>query len=534
MSAPELLEDPADDTAHRPRGRWKRWLLVVGVIMVILGLVVSLTGVWQLFQPTTPRPTEIELELPAKPVGGTFGEQQPNWVDCGDGFQCADVHAPLDWSEPEAGETIRLRLVKQPATGGAAIGTLFVNPGGPGASGAEYVRNGIDYAVGTPLQRAYDVIGWDPRGVGASSPVTCFDAADMDTYLFGVSDSTAERGSDEWIAEAVESSRRFGEACSEGTGALLAHVDTASTVRDLDMLRQIVGDPKLNYLGYSYGTHIGARYAELFPEQVGRLVLDGVLDPTVSEAEVIREQTIGFEAALRSYVTACLGSRDCPVSGTVDEGMAQIGDLLDGVNAAQLVGSDGRTLTSSVFLTAIVTPLYAESNWGYLNTLFETVAEGNADVAFALADSYYSRADGTYLDNSTEAFQAINCLDYPNEIDPDRMREQAAELERLAPTIGRFQGFGDVSCAGWPVRGESARAPVHGLGADPILVVGTTGDPATPYTWAKSLAQQLDSGVLLTLEGEGHTAYGQGSCIDREVERYLLEGVVPAAGTVCR
>ncbi|GAA2841787.1 alpha/beta hydrolase family protein [Leucobacter komagatae] len=533
MSAPELSGGPADDLGEtRPQKRWKRWLVVIGVVLVILGLIVSLTGVWQLFQPAQTRPTDVELELPATPVGAAFGDQTPKWTDCGDGFECADVHAPLDWSEPE-GETIRLRMVKHPATGGAPLGTLFVNPGGPGASGVEYVRNALDSAVGEPLRRNFDVVGWDPRGVGASSPVSCLSAKDMDDYLFGVSDSTAKRGSAKWIEEAVASSRDYGEACLEKTGDLLGHVDTVSTVRDLDMLREIQGDEQLNYLGYSYGTHIGARYAEMFPDRVGKLVLDGVLDPTATEADVVREQTRGFELALRSYVTACLGAKECPLSGTVDEAMGQISALLDDVDATPIVASDGRTLTTSTMLTAIITPLYAESNWGYLNSLFASVAEGDADIAFALADSYYGRLDGEYLDNSTEAFQAINCLDYPNAVDPERMREEAAELEKIAPTIGRFQGYGDVSCAGWPFKGVDERAPVKAAGADPILVVGTTGDPATPYKWAEALAEQLESGVLVRYEGEGHTAYGQNSCVNSVVESYFVDGVVPESGVSC-
>ena len=527
---PELAE--AETSPASPRRRWSRWVLVIGVLLIVIGLVVSLTGAWRLLVPGAQGSAEVDPELPAQPVGETFGEQIPNWTDCGDGFQCANVHAPLDWGD-QAGETIQLHLVKHPATSGEPIGTLFVNPGGPGASGAEYIRNGLEYAVGEPLQRNYDVVGWDPRGVGKSTAVDCLGPDDMDDYLFGVSERTSERGSEQWIDEAIEGSREFGEACLENTGALLGHVDTLSTVHDLDMLRQIVGDDTLNYLGYSYGTHIGARYAETYPDRVGRLVLDGVLDPTASEADVIREQTRGFELALRSYATKCLESRDCPLSGDVDSAMGEIGAMLDGLDDAALTSSDGRTLTTSTMLTAIITPLYAESNWGYLNTLFADVQAGDPDVAFALADSYYGRMGGDYIDNSTEAFQAINCLDYPNDIDPARMRQQAAELERLAPTIGRFQGYGDVSCGGWPVQGLDERAPVHAVGAAPILVIGTTGDPATPYRWAESLAQQLDSGVLLRYEGEGHTAYGQNSCVNELVENYLLEGTAPAAGTTC-
>lgn len=473
--------------------------------------------------------------LPAEPDGTVegFGAQRPNWGDCGDGVQCADVYAPLDWDDP-AGERITLRLVKHPATGGDPVGTLFVNPGGPGASGAEYVANSIDFVFPEAVQREYDVIGWDPRGVGDSTPVRCFDAAGMDEYLFGIDDAAdLEVGSDEWIAAALDDSRAFGAACEEGSGALLGHVDTASTVRDLDMLRAIAGDPALNYLGFSYGTYIGARYADAFPERVGRLVLDGAMDPTTELADVVREQTRGFELALRAYATDCLQRRGCPLSGSVDDAMASIGKLLDRVDEQPLRGSDGRMLSAGTMLTAIITPLYAQSNWGYLDRLWETVAQGDADVALSLADFYYDRVDGRYLSNSTEAFSAINCLDYPGGLDPDRMRQEAAELAEIAPTIGRFQGYGDISCAAWPAQGVADRAGVTAAGADPILVIGTTGDPATPYRWAESLAQQLESGVLVTYVGEGHTAYGDNDCVDRVVDDYLLTGAVPDGDPRC-
>lgn len=516
-----------------------RWIVAIVVIAIVIGMIVSLTGVWRVFQNGAVPPPLPTLELPAKPQGtpAGFAEQEPRWTSCGDGMQCADVYAPLDWEKP-AGDTITLRLVKQEATSGTSLGTLFVNPGGPGASGADFVRNSIDFAVGEPLQAQYDVIGWDPRGVGASTPVRCLSPTDMDDYLFGTeadfADDTLQRGSDEWIDAAVKDSAKFGEACAEHTGKLLAHVDTMSTVHDLDMLRGIVGDDQLNYLGYSYGTYIGARYADAFPEKVGRFVLDGVLDPSTSEFDVVREQTRGFELALRAYAQSCLASADCPLTGSVDDAMAEIGALLDTVEATPLIGSDGRPVSSGTLLTAIITPLYSQQNWPYLNQLFASVQAGDADVALMLADSYFGRGDKGYDDNSTEAFAAINCLDYPNDLDPQRMREQAAELERVAPTIGRFQGYGDVSCAGWPFPGVEERSTVTAAGAAPILVVGTTGDPATPYRWAESLAKQLDSGTLLTYEGEGHTAYGDNACVNQAVEAYFLDGTLPHTGMRCR
>lgn len=475
-------------------------------------------------------------DLPDRPEGteAGMGAQAPNWRDCGGGLQCADVYAPLDWQDP-AGELITLRLVKHAATEHDPMGTLFVNPGGPGASGVDYLLNSLDYSIPSEVQRDYDVISWDPRGVGASSRVTCFDTAGMDEYLFGLGEGEGlERGSDAWLQAAADESRAFGEACAEQTGPLIGHVATSDTVRDLDMLRAIVGDPKLNYLGFSYGTYIGARYADAYPEKVGRLVLDGAMDPGATMSDVVREQTRGFELALRAYVTDCLTRRDCPLSGSVDEAMEQISGLLDMVDEQPLKGDDGRVVGANTLLTAIITPLYSQSNWGYLNDLFLSVSNGDAQLALALADMYYDREAGTYLSNSTESFSAINCLDYPErEVNVARMRDEAAELEKIAPTIGRFQGYGDIACAEWPVDAKAARGPVTAAGADPILVVGTTGDPATPYRWAESLADQLESGVLLTYEGEGHTAYGESNCADEVINTYLLTGKAPAKPVTC-
>ena len=477
------------------------------------------------------------LALPEAPAGtiAGFGAQKPNWTPCEGGMVCADVYAPLDWEDP-AGETVTLRLVKHEATGSQRLGTLFVNPGGPGASGVDYVKNNFGYAVRPELQRAYDVIGWDPRGVGASTPVQCLDAAGMDEYLFGQDKAAGlERGSDAWIDAALANEAEFGAACAAASGDLIAHVSTASTVQDLDMLRAIVGDAKLNYLGFSYGTYIGARYADAFPKNVGRLVLDGAMDPSAGMGEVVRAQTMGFEQALRAYATDCLQRRGCPLSGSVDAAMGQIGQLLDRVDANPLQGSDGRTLTVNTALTAIITPLYSKDMWGYLDELFTTLATDDADVALSLADFYYDREGGKYLSNSTEAFTAINCLDYPSAATLDRaaMRENATALAAAAPTIGRFQGYGDVGCSAWPVQGAEKREPVTGAGAAPILVVGTTGDPATPYQWAESLAEQLESGVLITYVGEGHTATTSSDCVADTVVEYFINGAVPTSDPRC-
>lgn len=527
MADPNPLGVEASQEEPAPKRRGRRALIAIVTVLalVILGGA-SVPVILDNFG--GPR-------LPDPPSGTpqSYEQQQPNWRPCDNGAQCADVYAPLDWTDPK-GERITLHLVKQPATGRKPLGTLFVNPGGPGASGADYVMNSIDSAVQPSVRRDYDVVGWDPRGVGQSSPVECLDDAGLDDYLFGVGATEGlEPGSDAWISAARKEAADFGKACLKRTGALLGHVDTASTVRDLDMLRGIVGDPKLNYLGYSYGTYIGARYADAYPAKVGRMVLDGAMDPKTTEFEVVREQTRGFELALRAYAADCLTRADCPLQGSVDDAMGQIGALLDSVDEQPLRGSDGRTLQVGTLLTAIITPLYSQSNWPYLDQLFSSVAQGKADVALSLADFYYSRENGKYTDNSTEAFAAINCLDYPRGVDVELMRRQAKELEEVAPTIGRFQGYGDVGCADWPVPGVADRGGVTAAGAAPILVVGTTGDPATPYRWAQSLADQLESGVLVTYRGEGHTAYGGSACVNGVVDDYLVRGAVPASDPLC-
>lgn len=518
-------------TAARVVGaRWAAAILVAPALLLATGCAFLLPPLSVSEMPPAP-------SGPAPAVDGTlagFQSQTPDWTPCAEDMQCALVSAPLDWDDL-AGPTIELQLVKQPATGGNPIGTLFTNPGGPGASGADFVADSIDYAIGVPLQEQYDVIGWDPRGVGRSTPVTCLEPAAMDELLFGLGDTSLKVGSDAWLNESILTGASLGMACLTNTGPLLGNVDTESTVKDLDLLRAIVGDETLNYLGFSYGTAVGARYAEAFPERVGRLVLDGALDPTASEFEVVREQTIGFEAATRAYLTDCLTRSECPFTGTVNGAMAKIGAQLDELDVAPLQGSDGRFVGTSTMLTAIITPLYSQQSWPYLDRLFETVRAGDADTALALADSYYGRnPDGTYADNSTEAFIAINCSDYPRNADIELMHRQAAELEEVAPTFGRFQGYGDTSCLMWPSSAPTERTPTHAIGAAPIMVVGTTGDPATPYRWAVALAEQLESGVLVTYEGEGHTAYASGNaCVNAAVENYLLKGTVPETDPRC-
>ncbi|MCD2444200.1 alpha/beta hydrolase [Agromyces sp. SYSU K20354] len=522
MSAPHIRSRTTS------RGRRGATLTVtvaaaVAALLTLSGCVPSLLA--QEKPVSTPTGEQVAPELEP------FYSQVLEWDGCGEGMTCATAKAPLDWSDPGAGE-IELALSRHSATGDK-VGSLLLNPGGPGGSGYDFVIDSLDFAVGEPLKQRFDVVGFDPRGVNRSTAVACYDAAAMDEFLFGV--DPAERGSDEWIENRGAANAAFGEACLDETGDLLANVDTESAARDLDLLRAVLGDDELNYLGFSYGTFLGATYAELYPDKVGRLVLDGALDPTASTFDVNKAQAVGFEGALEAYLENCLAGDECPFSGTVDDSVDEIGRLLASVDVSPLRGSDGRMVDGDTLFTAIIYPLYSPESWPFLSEMLAATMFGDGDAALSFADGYHGRdADGTYLDNSTEAFRSINCLDYPTQVDVEVMREEAAEIAAAAPTFGPYMSYDDLTCNGWPHESTREPAEIHAEGAAPIMVVGTTGDPATPYEWSVALADQLESGVLVTYEGEGHTAYNKSNaCVSDAVESYLIDGTVPSSDPKC-
>lgn len=461
-----------------------------------------------------------------------YYEQELVWGACESGFDCTTVTAPLDWSDP-AGAEIELAVIRQRASDAQPLGSLLTNPGGPGASGVSFIRDSIDFGIGADLQRSYDVIGFDPRGVGESTAVKCFDASEMDDYLFGI--ASAPRNSPAWIDEVVAAGADFATACEQNSDGILGFIDTQSAARDLDLLRGVLGDAKLNYLGFSYGTFLGATYANLFPDRVGRLVLDGAIDPSVPSIEVSTTQAIGFESALRAFMADCLTTKTCAFRGTVDQAMADLGALLAAAERNPLLTADGRGVGADTMLTGIITALYSQESWGFLRTALAAALTGEGEQILFLADLYYNREAGVYLDNSTEAFTAYNCVDYPRVTDQAEIDASTARVRAGAPTIAPFW-LSDApdSCESWPVEPVGTRGEIHAVGAAPILVVGTTNDPATPYEWSVALAEQLESGVLITRVGEGHTGYNKGNrCVDAAVEQYFLTGDVPTAALHC-
>ncbi|MCB7135283.1 alpha/beta hydrolase [Cellulosimicrobium marinum] len=452
------------------------------------------------------------------------------WEDCGGGWECATAVAPLSWQDAGSGD-VEIAVKRLPASG-ERVGSLLTNPGGPGASGVEFV-SGAASMVGERVLEAYDLVGFDPRGVGSSSAVQCLDDAAKDEALsteFDVPDGAA--GVEQRRAAYAEWAR----ACADGTGALLAEVDTQSAARDMDLLRAVLGDETLTYLGYSYGTQLGATYAGLFPDRVGRLVLDGAIDTTLSAAETSEQQAVGFENALRAYVEDCQAGGACPLGGDVDTGMSQVRQVLDRAKENPFPTTSGRSVTTTLAFYGVAVTLYNDQSWPALTqALTEAIDEGTGNTLLYLADFYNDReADGSFSTNSAEAFRAVGCLDGREDTDPDVMEDQRERIEAAAPTMGTFFTYGALRCADWPAPVAEPEFDVHASGAAPVLVLGTTNDPATPYVWAQGLADVLDSGVLVTWEGEGHTAYGRANaCLEDTVDDYLVDGTVPEDGLVC-
>ena len=495
---------------------------------VALLTAVSLAGCGLLPAPdTTSTPDTDGVDSALMPYYG----QAILWKDCGDGFRCATVRAPLDWDDP-GGKRIRLALTMRPASG-QRIGTLFTNPGGPGVSGVDFLRSSATAFYDEDLLEHYDLVAWDPRGVGASSAVDCYGTKALDEFLF--SDPDLSSGSAELRADVVDDAVAFGKACLARSGDLLAHVGTADTIRDLDMLRAAAGEARLDYFGFSYGTYIGALYADRFGSRVGRMVLDGAVDPSRSTFEESLANTTAFGDALRAYLADCVRSSACPFAGGgVDAAIDRIASLLLDLRASPLRAADGRDVNSVVLRTAIDASLYDERSWGTLTDAFRQLLRGRPALVQQLADGYVERGADGYSGNLFEAIYAVNCLDKPVTTDPAELRRQGAALTAADPlrAADDTEDLGDPVCGNWPVPAEGKAARVTAAGAPPILVLGTTGDPATPYAWARSLAGQLPGGVLLTLRGEGHTAYRNGvACINDRVDRFFVSGTVPQAVT---
>lgn len=462
----------------------------------------------------------------------TFVTQRVAWSQCYGNFQCAKVTVPLDYQHPET-RTITLSVVRLLAKDRKnRIGSLLVNPGGPGGSGVDYALAAEFIATKEVLAR-YDLVGFDPRGVGRSTPIHCLTDKETDQMiaLDGTPSTPAQ------VQTLMDAAKTIADLCKERAGAMLPFIGSANVARDMDLLRAILGDAKLNYLGKSYGTLIGAIYADLFPKRVGHLVLDGALDPTVPNGETNLDQARGFQIALDDYITDCLKHRTCPGGNTRAAVLARISKLLADTDVTPLPSKSGRVVTQSLVVLGIVSTLYDSlGGWPSLTLALNQAYNGDGTGLLDLADYYVDRdTNGHYATNSNDIGYAVNCIDKDSRATVAQMAADSKAMSKVSPEFGPYLAWGLAPCDFWPTPPTPYPAPITAKGAGPILVVGTTHDPATPYQWAQGLAHQLQSGVLLTYDGEGHTAYMRGSaCIDRAVDAYFLLDRAPVPGTTCR
>lgn len=483
----------------------------------------------------TPRATATSTGRPIRPVPSVrppgmvdpppghgmsrYTGQKINWRPCstaGDATkQCATVLAPLDYADPN-GTAITLAIARTPSTASHPKGAIFTNPGGPGSSGVGF----LDYFDDHGLRNSYDIVSWDPRGTGGSTPVRCFTDRQMDELIaVDYSPDTPQE-----VQQLIDVNEAFGQACLARSGALLQHISTADTVRDLDLLRQLLGRPKLDYFGFSYGTTIGAMYATMYPAKVGRMVLDGATDvgttPMVSQAD-------GFDRTLGNFAAWCAAQK-CRLGDTKDQVLTAIGGFLQHLDQHPISGGR-RQVNQALATSGLLYALYAPaSSWPQLLQILESaVYDHNATVLLDWAYDYFERDDSGRFDQFNAAFPAILCDDEPNTGAAAELKAWAADEQR-ARTLGQLIGP-DLTCATWPVTSSNdTRRRIGYAGTTPIVILGTTGDPATPYEYAQHMHRALASSRLITLDGDGHLAFDQSRCVQSKVLDYFA-GTTPAS-----
>lgn len=508
-----------------------------GLIAVLTAAALSLGAC------ATPAP-EVSLAPIVKPTAKSdsaidpalkaFYSQKVDWKDCGKRLLCGKVLVPTNWSDPAHG-SLSIAVAYRAADIAKPLGSVIFNPGGPGASGYDWIINSVDYLGTKTLRSNFNIVGFDPRGVGLSEPkVQCFDAKKTDELLYG--DNGFPLGSPQDLKSSRQMFSAFADACVKNTGPNMAFIDTVSAAKDLDILRAVMGESKLDYLGFSYGSLLGETYAALFPKKISHMVIDGVIDPTVSDSQQSVLQIKGFDLALRNYLADCLSSSDCPFKGTVPQALNRIRNFLRTLETKPLPTKDGRELNAWVANTGLIMPLYSQDYWPQLSQAFAEAFDGDGTTFMGLADTYNDRdSSGKYTTNLMEANIAISCLDSRQPADSSSMAKQNSRMLAASATLGRYWQFGALTCENWPYPIAKHPASYSAKGSAPILVVGTTGDPATPYGQAVSVATKvLSNGHLVTFNGEGHTAYGRSNeCVSSAVDNYFIKSIVPSSDPGC-
>jgi pimeloyl-ACP methyl ester carboxylesterase len=472
--------------------------------------------------------------------------QRLTWTKCETYFECSWLIVPADYSDP-AGNRFALPVVKLAAADPRQkIGSLVINPGGPGGSGVDYVLSARTGEFTQNVLNRFDIVGFDPRGVGSSMPsLRCMSGPQLDKYFQagGFPVGSAQ------LSGLISESKLYASQCAKNAKTLLPYVGTVNTAKDMDVLRAALGESKLTFLGKSYGTYLGAAYASQFPARVRALVLDGAVNPRLSGIQLDTAQAQGFEQAFGQYASWCAGESGCPFgrgSSATASAVPKTEALLAKATKAPLTDSlgDGQEATASMLQEGISAALYSKEDWPYLNTALTQAMGGDGTMLVEFANSLLERnANGTYS-NLSDVLTSVSCVDraWPKSIAD--WQAAANQASKAAPLFGAMEVWGSLPCAYWPVAatpavpsssgsssGSSASSSSAGA---PILVVGDLHDPATPYSWAQALAKDLPGGVLLGWNGEGHTSYMEGStCVNNAVDNYLISLKPPKSGTVC-
>ena len=458
-----------------------------------------------------------------------YQSQKLSWSKCFDNFECTYLQVPIDYSNLKEGQfklhVLRLRASNQRGK----IGSLVLNPGGPGASGFDYAYN-AEYIFGPSLLAKYDIVGFDPRGIGGSSPIRCLTNSQTDASF--AADSKPDNQKE--LNLLIKEMHVYVTRCESKTKDIL-HYSTADSARDMDLLRAALGEKKLNFLGVSYGTYLGTLYADFFPKRVGRMVLDGAISPLVSSTDQNLTQALGFDSALDAFIADCYLKTDCVLQQPIAKAREQFISLFRGAATKPLASSKGRAVTESLVVLGTASALYDRATgWPQLRAALKYALTGDGDNFLVLADDYAQRnSDGTYSTNETDAQFVIDCLDWKGPRTTAEIVNEAKVFALKAPVFGPYLAYSGLSCQFFP-KLTIASPVIKKISTTPIIIVGTTRDPATPYSWALDLHNTILNSRLISLNGDGHTGYGHGSsCVDSAVDHYFLTGIPPAQDLTC-
>lgn len=456
--------------------------------------------------------------------------QELDWRACYGNYQCSNLLVPINYQDLSVGALSLALLRYQALDQDRRIGSLVVNPGGPGASGLDYAYNAENIVSPAILER-FDIVGFDPRGVGESAPIKCLSDAETDASF--ASDSKPDNDAE--FVKLIRDAKDYFAKCAANTEHLTGY-STLNSARDLEILRSALGDEKLNFLGKSYGTYLGTIYAELFPDSVGRFVLDGAVDPNADNFESTLGQAVGFELALDAFIRDCLENSACTFTGSLQNARNQIVELLAKSSNSPLKSKSDREVTESLVLLGIASALYdSESGWPVLRDAFKEAISGSGESFLKLSDQYAGRQEnGSYLSNENDALQVISCIDQNESETVSTFKRGAVEFAEKAPIFGPYLAYAGYACRYLPNLSSVEQVEITTLATEPILIIGTTRDPATPYKWAQALAKVFLASTLISFDGDGHTGYGRGStCVDSAVDRYLLTGATPKSALFC-